>query len=218
MKVHTVFTTRHDGDMRKKNMTDAIVAEQVHGNTIAVVSLQDVGKVIPNVDGLVSRDRVRLVVHVADCVPILAHDIHAHILGAAHAGWRGTLGNIAKNLIASMKALGAEPVNIRVTLGPHIGVCCYDVPRNRAKKFSPNVVRFESGAWYIDLGRANYLQCIEAGVVPPHISVSDQCTACNVDTYFSFRKDLPRRPASPNRGEQAGTKKTFGEQMGVISV
>ena len=203
MKVHTVFTTRNEGDMRKKKMTDAIVAEQVHGNTIAVVSLRDVGKVISNVDGLVSCDAVRLVVHVADCVPILAHDIHAHVLGAAHAGWKGTFGNIAKNLITSMKALGAEPKNIRVVLGPHIGVCCYDVPRKRAKKFSPNVVRFESGAWYIDLGRANYVQCIEAGVLPTHISVSDDCTSCQVKRYFSFRKD---------------TKITFGEQMGVITV
>jgi hypothetical protein len=203
MNVHTVFTTRHDGDVRKNKMTDAIVAEQVHGNAIAVVSLHDVGKVIPHVDGLVSRDAVRLIVHVADCVPILAYDIHEHVLGAAHAGWRGTYGNIAKNLITAMNTLGAEPKNVRVVLGPHIGVCCYDVPRERAKKFSQSAVRFDSRAWYVDLGRVNYLQFLEAGVLHSHISVSRQCTACNNDRYFSYRKD---------------TKKTFGEQMGIISV
>ncbi len=201
MKMHAVFTTRHDGDMRQQKTPDTIYAQQVHGNDIAVVSSKDVGKVIPHVDGLVSRDPVRLAVHVADCVPILAHDIKKHILGAAHAGWKGTARNIAKNLVRSMQLLGAREKDIRIIIGPHIGACCYRVSETRAKKFSSQAIRFSDHDWYIDLGRENMLQLIDAGITPEHISVSRECTACNNDRYFSYRKD---------------SHDTFGEQMGTI--
>lgn len=203
MKVHTVFTTRHDGDMRQKKTPDTIYAQQVHGTRVAVVSAGDAGKTIKGADGLVSRDPVRLAVHAADCVPVLAWEESSGVIGAAHAGWRGTVGNIARNLIRAMRGLGADPKKIHVSIGPHIGMCCYDVPEDRAKKFLPRVRRFDGRAWHIDLGCANLLQLTDAGIAAQHIIVSGDCTSCRVDTYFSFRKD---------------TKKTYGEQMGVISL
>lgn len=204
MKVHTVFTTRHEGDMRRKKAPDTIYAQQIHGNRVAVVSACDLGKTIAGVDGLVSKDSVRLSVHSADCVPVLAWEENAGVIGAAHAGWRGTLGNIAGNLMRGMYALGADPKKIRVSIGPHIGVCCYEVPEDRAKKFLPYATRFFNNAWYIDLGRANVVQLTDAGILRKNISVSNQCTACHSDRYFSYRKDLPA-------GRQA-----YGEQIGVI--
>lgn len=208
MKIHTVFTTRRDGDVRKKKIPNTIFAQQVHGNAIAKVCSSDTGTIVQNVDGLVSRDSVRLGVHVADCVPILAYDTDAHVIGAAHAGWKGTLGNIAGIVISGMCALGADVTKIRVSIGPHIGVCCYEVPEDRAKKFSPRATRFFNHAWYIDLGRANVVQLTDAGILRKNISVSNQCTACHSDRYFSYRaykqKNLPA-------GRQA-----YGEQMGVI--
>lgn len=218
MKIHTVFTTRRDGDVRKKKFPNTIFAQQVHGNRIAAVSKDDRGKIIPAVDGLAYKhDKavpVHLAVRVADCVPILAYDESAGVIGAAHAGWRGTVGNIAGNLISIMHRLGADPTCIHVSIGPHIGTCCYHVTDDRAlafqKKFGMNQMLMvkESGRWHLNLAVANRLALTRAGVLTRHIHTSDVCTACHSDIYFSYRKDLPRR--------QAGTKETFGEQMGVI--
>ncbi len=206
MKVHTLFTTRRDGDIRKKTMKDAVAAEQVHGNTIAVVSLKDAGSVIPSVDGLVSRDPVCLVVHVADCVPILAWDEDASVVGAAHAGWKGTMGHIAGNLITAMQKEGADAKKIHVSIGPHIGMCCYDVSGERAERFlqefgTAKVASFFENAWHVDIGWANYSELMRVGILPEHISAPIVCTSCQVDRYFSYRKD---------------SNDTFGEQMGAV--
>jgi len=201
MKVHTIFTTRHDGDMRKKKFPDTVCCEQVHGNRIAVVRARDAGKTIPGVDGLVSTDSVRLAVRTADCVPVLAWDERRGVVGAAHAGTRGTRLRIAQNLISKMTKLGAKVQDIRVILGPHVGPCCYTVPEDRAKKFSASVIRYDGTRWFIDIGKENRQQCIEMGIIPKNITLSSECTACNTHKYFSFRKD---------------SKKSYGEQMGVI--
>jgi YfiH family protein len=196
-----MFTTRQDGDTRKKTFSDTVFGEQVHGNRIAVSHAHDVGKIIPRVDGLVSRDCVRLAIRTADCVPILAWDEKHCVIGAAHAGTRGTMLRIAQNLIVAMEKLGAQAQDIHIILGPHVGLCCYNVPEDRAKKFSTNVTHYDGISWFIDIGKENRAQCIEVGIVPKNITVSSECTACNTKKYFSFRKD---------------SKKSYGEQMGVI--
>ena len=204
MNVNVTFTTRHDGDIRKKKTGDTIFAEQVHGNKIAVVYLKDKGKTIAGVDGLVSGDHVRLGVVVADCVPILAYDDDRGVIGAVHAGWKGTLGNIAGNLIGTMQMEGADPKKIRAFIGPHIGACCYDVPKQRAKRFlaiTRQAASFFEGRWHVDIGFSNYTQLIAAGIEKNNIHAPVFCTSCQVDRYFSYRKD---------------TKDSFGEQMGSV--
>ena len=204
MNVNVTFTTRRDGDIRKKKTGDTIFAEQVHGNKIAVVSLKDKGKTIADVDGLVSDDHVRLGVLVADCVPILAYDDYRGVIGAVHAGWKGTLGNIAGNLIATMKREGADPKKIRAFTGPHIGACCYDVPKQRAKHFlaiNRQASSFFEGRWHVDIGLSNYTQLAAAGIEKSNIHAPVFCTSCQVDRYFSYRKD---------------TKDSFGEQIGAV--
>lgn len=201
MKIYTLFTTRRNGDMRRKHFSDTVLGEQVHGEKIAVVRAHDAGKTISRVDGLVTTDSVRLAVRTADCVPILAYDEERGVIGAAHAGTRGTMLRIAQNLIATMIKLGAQEQHIHVILGPHVGPCCYNVPEDRAKKFSTNVTRRIGVRWFIDIGKENREQCIHVGIQPKHITLSPECTACNTNKYFSYRKD---------------TKESYGEQMGVI--
>jgi copper oxidase (laccase) domain-containing protein len=58
-------------------------------------------------DALVT-DRVGLVCGAlsADCAPVLLADPEARIVASAHAGWRGALGGIVANAVASMERLG----------------------------------------------------------------------------------------------------------------
>jgi YfiH family protein len=213
MNVTLLFTSRYDGDVRKKKLSDTVLAQQVHRNLIAVASTENIGKTIPAVDGIVYKrvdaHPVHLAVRVADCVPILAWDGYSGIIGAAHAGWRGTIGNIACNLISVMKQLGAQPKCIHVSMGPHIGICCYNIKKERALEFqkqygvNKKLTIQKNGRWYMDIAAINRVQLVNFGIQVQNIEISPICTSCHSDTYFSYRKD---------------TKKTFGEQMGVISV
>lgn len=215
------YSSRAIGDARTRAGKDTVLKllgiesqklfepDQVHGNEVAV--LDDVGLgVHAGVDGLIHKvnaSPVTLSVHVADCVALLLVDPVSRLIGAIHAGWKGTLGGITTNSIREMVKLGSNPSDVIVSIGPHIGMCHYDVPEERAQKFlnafdnNPKVASFYEGAWHVDIGWANYRQLLDNGIRKEHIDAPLTCTACQIDTYFSFRKD---------------TKETFGEIMGVI--
>lgn len=188
--------------------TEIAISQQVHGTRIAFVTKKDQGKTIPGVDGLVSKD-ISIGVSFADCVPILAVDPKAKIIGTAHAGWKGTLGGIAGELITAMKKNGADVKQIYISVGPHIGMCCYNVPDERARFFQKKFGTDEKIAvrigdvWHIDIGYVNYLQLLEAGIVKENIDTPPSCTSCQVAEFHSFRKD---------------PKEKFGVQMGVITL
>lgn len=203
------FTSIVDGDMslgdeRRRYLASVefdegviILPEQVHANQVAVVDNDLADKVVNGADGLVYKRRegdkgVVLGVLTADCVPILAFDQVREIIGVVHAGWRGTLQGVTKNLIGQMVKSGARLEEIKVTIGPHIGVCCYDVPESRVKQFLDRynnelVSLFTENKYYLDLVRANFLELINIGVKAKNISVPPSCTVCQSDKYFSFR-------------------------------
>ena len=214
------FSGRKLGDMREQQSKAAFCSflklkasqlvqpEQIHSSSIGIVK-DDTESVVAGVDGLVyaGTHLKALGVLVADCVPILAIDPQIQAMGVAHAGWKGTLGNIAKHLIDAMRSVGADSKRILVSIGPHIGMCCYNVPKDRADQFAQafnndnKVVSFLDGGTYLDLGYANVQQLLEAGIPVDHIDASITCTSCQIHSFYSYRKD---------------TKETFGEMMGVI--
>ena len=217
------YSSRDLGDMRKGENRNAVLnlltlkperlvtSQQVHGRKIQIVSdARHLGKEIPDADGLVSAKRfgpMSLAVRVADCVPILAVDPQASVIGVAHAGWKGTLGGISGELMAAMKSVGANIDHTLASIGPHIGMCCYNVSEERAAQFfdvferDPLVVSRLEGAMHVDIGYTNQRQLLAAGVKREHIDNAITCTSCQADTYYSYRKD---------------SKETFGEILGII--
>lgn len=189
---------------------DLIMARQIHGVRIARVTGDDRGKTLSETDGLVyKKDGVQTVLGVsfADCVPLLAVDPVAHVIGVAHAGWKGTANGIAEELVRTMITSGCTTGNIRVSIGPHIGMCCYNVPVERAKIFQKQFgtdekITVRAGdAWHLDIGYVNYVQLLQAGITKEHIDAPVTCTSCQVSEFNSFRKDV---------------KSTFGVQLGII--
>lgn len=213
------YSTRSLGDMRKiqsrkdflKHLglenKQLVIPEQVHGSRVVIVTKKDGGTKVVGADGLVTKDpSIVLGVLAADCVPLLFVDPEKRILGAAHAGWRGTLAGIAQHTVDAMKSLGSLPSDIVVSIGPHIHSCSYSVPEERAMHFrkafgNDRVTSLQDKTWFIDLGLANYLTLTRSGIVPTHIENISDCTFCGPE-YFSYRKD---------------NKKTFGEMMGVMA-
>lgn len=82
----------------------------------------------PEADALVTATPgVLLAVLTADCQPVLFADPEAKVVGAAHAGWRGSVDGILEATIDAMEALGARRSNITAVIGPTISQSAYEV-------------------------------------------------------------------------------------------
>ena len=184
----------HNLEINAKNLA---VPEQVHS---AVVEFASCPGMYPVADGLVTQDPdIILTLKVADCVPIFLHDPSKNIIGLVHSGWRGTVENIVLNAIQLMEKNGTETGDIRCILGPAIGICCYEVDGEVAKKFDDKVkVKMKECKWKIGLHEQIRLQLISVGVQKKNIRSSDICTY-ESQVYHSYRRD----------GENAGRMFAF---------
>lgn len=130
-------------------------------------------------------------VFTADCVPVFILDIATPAIGIAHAGWRGTLAGIAaETLNAMQKHFGTLPTNCLAHLGPSIQKCCYTVSIELADRFERafgSQVRSEENR--LDLQTANVQQLLQSGVPLHATSVTDFCTACRTDVFYSHRAE-----------------------------
>ena len=177
-----------------------VFTRQTHTNIVRVVDSSNAGEgldreVEPECDALVTNTPgLVLAAFTADCTPILLHDPVTGAVGAVHAGWRGTVGDIAGNAVRAMaEHFGAEPENIRAAIGPNIGVCCFETHAD-----VPDAVRavlgveaeafiFPAGEKFrVDLKGVNAALLRRAGV--RHIEISDACTACEPQRFWSHRR------------------------------
>jgi len=77
---------------------------------------------------MTSQPELLLSILTADCLPILIADVRSRAVAAIHAGWRGTLKRIAAKAVGRMRFLyNSRPDDLRVAIGPGIGVCCFEV-------------------------------------------------------------------------------------------
>jgi YfiH family protein len=179
------------GDMRRPR----VFVRQVHGGDVRVVTQPPApGEEPPEADALFTdRTDVFLALCFADCMPVLFFDPVQRAVGVAHAGWRGLQGGILENTVRAMtEAFGTDPKTLQAAIGPHIGVCCYEVGDDVAKHFEdvPRAVRTdEQGRKFLNLTRVARRQLDGAGLNPEHVNISAPCTSCFVDAYFSHRAE-----------------------------
>ena len=183
----------------------------VHGTN--VWNVRDARHESDEYDGIVSDvPGAVLGAFAADCVPILFADPEARIVGACHAGWRGTIGaaipggtvpasptGVVTNVIAKMVAIGARPERIRMALGPSIGPCCFEVGPEVVDEFCAafahdggvpeGLVVAGPVKQHIDLRIANRTVAERAGVHPESIDDRPPCTRCESERFFSYRRD-----------------------------
>lgn len=173
-------------------------AKQVHGNEVLIIKDQDYKDVsLEEKDGLITNIKgIALATYHADCVPIYFHDPKKEVIGLAHAGWKGTLNNIAKSIVDGMtKEFGSNVEDIRAAIGPSIGLYCYEVGQDLVKLFSekdPNkkdIIMEKDGKTYLDLWKVNEINLIELGIKENNIYHSGYCTSCRTDKLYSYRKE-----------------------------
>lgn len=105
---------------------------------------------VPQADAIVTATPGLVVAALtADCAPVLLADREAGVVGAAHAGWRGALGQdghgILEAAVEAMAALGARAARIRAAIGPAISQAAYEVGPEFLERFAdedPENARF----------------------------------------------------------------------------
>lgn len=147
---------------------------------------------------LTDRPELTLYMRFADCVPILLHDPRNGVIGIAHAGWKGTLRDVAASAVGTMqKQYGSNPADILAGIGPSIGPDHYevgaDVILQVMQKFgddSDQVLDSHNGQIHFDLWKTNKILLERAGV--GRIEMAGICTACNLQDWFSHRAEKGR--------------------------
>ena len=177
---------------------DLVLTRQIHSDIVRTVTRSDCNgcfhRNYPECDALITKDPgVTLVVFTADCTPLLFHDPVTGAVGAAHAGWKGTAQNIGgKTVEAMVRAFGCNPADIRAAIGPNVGFCHFetdaDVPEAMVAAYGEEVNTFiqtRGEKFFLDLKAINALALRRAGV--EHIEISDACTMCQPDRFWSHR-------------------------------
>ena len=178
-----------------------VMTNQVHGVAVRGVTKADIKAdlLAPTpfeADGLTTdAPGVTLVIFSADCIPVLLFDPVKKAVGACHAGWRGTAGAIGAETVKAMaERYGCNPGDIRAAIGPGIGKCCFetdaDVPEAMEAALGelarPYMTR-TGEKWYVDLKAINRAVLLAAGVAAEHIDVSEDCTCCQHERFWSHR-------------------------------
>jgi YfiH family protein len=173
-------------------------ARQVHGVRVVAVRANDPPDAVATLeaDALIASDEgVVLGVYTADCVPILISD-GAGRVAAIHAGWRGTVAEVAREAVAALLSAGADAKRLRAAIGPSICASSFEVGEEVAREFEerwPTTVtrltRSSLDRPHVDLRAANRLQLEAAGLLRIHIDCAAPCTHCDGVRFFSYRRD-----------------------------
>lgn len=153
----------------------------------------------PQADALVTKTPgIVLGILTADCGPVLFHDPVSKTIAAAHAGWRGALGEVLEETIALMENHGALTQNIQAVLGPCIRQPSYEVSgdfpdafalQDEAKRtfFMPST---REGHFMFDLPGYITHRLHKAGLV--NVSQLGVDTYADEARFFSYRRATHR--------------------------
>ncbi len=195
------------GDAVGFEAQSVVTGHHVHGNTVHIVDAthRGCGYHVPTDmagDGYVTADpAVTVGVKTADCTPILLEARSAGrpvAVAALHAGWKGTVGDIAgegvRRLLDVARASTDAPVTVHAAVGPCIHPCCFTVQsdcisvvRDKLGDVAEPHIRTVPGGYTLDLPALNRALLVRAGVPDACIDISPDCTSCRTDRYYSHR-------------------------------
>ena len=169
-----------------------VQVKQIHSADVIVANnpmdaLKQGDAIITNTPGLL------LLMRFADCVPILFVDPVTNAVGIAHAGWQGTVKEVAFHTVRAMEAqFQSNPSDIFAGIGPSIGPDHYEVGEevivHVESVFSDHtdtVLLKSKNSVKLDLWKANEISLKRAGV--SNIEISGICTGCNIEDWYSHR-------------------------------
>ncbi len=127
-------------ERNRQLFAQAVEAVDADGNPWPLVQVRQIHSAIihrinaesaqaPAGDGMITKSPgVLLAIKTADCVPVLVVDVQRRVVGAFHAGWRGTAARVVEKGVGEMRRqFGCQPRDLRAAIGPCIRKCCYSV-------------------------------------------------------------------------------------------
>ena len=185
---------------------EVLLLNQVHGDK--VVAIDDIKKIhgtqnLPKADGIVTNlKNIAIGIVTADCAPIIFYDEEKQIIGACHAGWKGTKLGIIQETVKKMHDLGAT--NISAIIGPMIQQYSYQVSIDFYNEFllesKDNLRFFKETAdpirWNFNL--PNYVESKLS------LSGVNDIENLMIDTYTNIQKYYSYRRFCHNNAEEKG--------------
>ncbi len=196
------------GEATGIDVTRMAFTKQVHKADVRIVTEADVHELFTAVpyeaDGIVTAvPGLALICFTADCVPVLLHEPNGGVIAAIHCGWRSSVSDILKNAVEAMCSLGAERANIHAAIGPAISGCCFQVGAeviDSAREYLGGDIEGlfrkdpeAEGKFLLDLKSCNMRRLIQLGLKEENIAVSDECTKCSHEKYWSHRHTAGQR-------------------------
>lgn len=170
------------------NAEKLVTLNQVHGNTCIFAdkntdSGEQADAIVTNISG------IAIGILTADCAPVLLADEESHIIGAAHAGWRGAMRGVIQSTIQEMIKLGAKTDKIKAAVGACICKNSYEIGDDFKREFKGNGSCFTlvNSKLHFDLPKYCREILLGAGVLPKNIDVLEIDTYADPANYFSFR-------------------------------
>ncbi|WP_326910567.1 peptidoglycan editing factor PgeF [Sedimentibacter sp. MB31-C6] len=188
------------------NKNSFIKTFQTHTNNIKYVTKSDTINVLDeakykDIDGLITDNKgIVLMSFHADCTPIYLYDPIKKVIGMVHAGWRGTVDNITGLIVEKfIKDFNSNPEDIQSVIGPSLGQCCFEVDEDVAEIFLSKDIKYKEFMikkgikYYFDLWEINKHIMIKKGLREENIEISELCTKCHNDLFFSHRGQQGKR-------------------------
>lgn len=181
---------------KNNNLGNKIIvsAGLVHKNKVVIVDGIDENQSISDCDALITnQSKYLLIITIADCLPIYFFDKNKKVIALTHAGWRGVTSKIIKEVINIFTDYYNSNLNdIEVFIGPHIKDCHFEVKDDVSSQFKISDSTIRDEKTYINLSKIVKNQLLQLNINNDNISISDECTYCLNDKYFSYRRDNPK--------------------------
>lgn len=186
------------------DISHLVTVHQVHSPDVAVISAPHGGPA-PRADAMVTATPgLVLGVLTADCQPVLFADRQAGVIGAAHAGWRGSKEGVLEAVLDAMEGLGARRETITAVIGPTISQASYEVgpeflydfiddDRETARFFAQGT----GDRAQFDLPGYALWRLRRAGI--GHAEWTRHCTYRDPERFYSFRRTTHQREADYGR-------------------
>lgn len=191
--------------------TTLVNVHQIHSPTAIVVKTPwEIGEG-PQADAMATDvPGLALGILTADCAPVLFADEEAHVIGAAHAGWKGALGGVVEATLQKMEELGARRARIAAAIGPCISQANYEVGPEFVERFALDAM--SHARFFIPSNRAEHWRFDLEGFVAARLTAAGienvqplrTCTYARDSEFFSFRR-------ATHQGE-----KDYGRQLSAI--
>ena len=144
----------------------------------------------------------------ADCVPVLF--TCGPLVGAAHAGWRGSLSGILEATVSLMEDHGADICLMRAAIGPCLRAPAFEVGSDLIEEVTckyPNAEKFFSPKTddksVYDHAAFVKWRLVEAGLKIDHVEDVGGCTLTHPERWFSYRASRARKEPDYGRNLSA---------------